>query len=225
SFVEELGEKSDGIIEETLKLLSRRIESLYKVEESHIEKILLNEFLDDVCDEAIFSMGGRDLTIIRDFEKDLVLNMDRDVLKKVCSGLLKNAIESTPDEGEIGIRARLGDDEIRIDFHDSGIGITPQNQKMIFGGFFHTQETDLYSSKTPYAFNAGGSGSDLLRIKIFSERFGFSVDFNSTRCKFIPEDMDRCPGKISSCEHIAEKSECIFASGSTFSIKFPAGIK
>ena len=225
NFVEELAEESDGRTVEILELLSRRIESLYKVEESHIEKILLNEFLNDICNKAISSMERRDLAIIRDFEKDLILNMDRDVLKKVCSGLLKNAIENTPDEGEIEIRARLGDDEIRIDFHDSGIGITPQNQKMIFGGFFHTQETNLYSSKTPYAFNAGGSGSDLLRIKIFSERFGFSVDFNSTRCKFIPEDMDKCPGKISLCKHITEKSDCIFASGSTFSINFPTGIK
>jgi K+-sensing histidine kinase KdpD len=224
SFVEELGEKSEGKIEEILELLSRRIESIYKIEESHIGKILLNEFLDDVCNKAISSMEGRNLDIIRYFEKDLVLAMDRDVLKKVCSGLLKNAIESTPDEGEVEIHAKMEDDEISIDFHDSGIGITPQNQKMIFGGFFHTQETDLYSSKTPYEFNAGGSGSDLLRIKIFSERFEFSVDFKSTRCKFIPEDMDRCPGKISSCEHIREKSECISASGSTFSIQFPVGI-
>jgi len=224
SFVEELGEKSKERIADVLEIISNRIESLYSVEETHMGKILLNEFLDDVCDEAIFSMGGRDLTIIRNFEKDLVLTMDRDVLKKVCGGLLKNAIENTPDEGEIEIRAKLEDDEIRIDFHDGGIGITPQNQKMIFGGFFHTQETDLYSSKTPYEFYTGGSGSDLLRIKIFSERFGFSVDFNSTRCKFIPGDMDRCPGKISSCEYITEKSECITASGSTFSIKFPASL-
>ena len=225
SFVEELGEKSEGKIEETLELISSRIESIYSVEESHIEKILLNEFLDDVCDKAIFSMEGRDLTIIKNFEEDLVLNMDRDILEKVCSGLLKNAIENTPNEGVISIHAKLDDGEIRIDFHDTGIGITPQNQKMIFGGFFHTQETDLYSSKTPYAFNAGGSGSDLLRIKVFSERFGFSVDFNSTRCQFIPEDKDRCPGKISSCEHIVEKPQCISASGSTFSIMFPASTK
>jgi hypothetical protein len=38
---------------------------------------------------------------------------------------------------------------------------------MIFGGFFHTQETELYSSKRPYEFNAGGSGSDLLRTRVF----------------------------------------------------------
>ena len=64
-------------------------------------------------------------------EKNIILNMDRDILKKVCSGILKNAIENTPDEGEIEITARSEDGEIRIDFHDYGVGITPQNQKMI----------------------------------------------------------------------------------------------
>jgi hypothetical protein len=92
---------------------------------------------------------------------------------------------------------------------------------MIFGGFFHTQDTELYSSKRPYKFNAGGSGSDLLRTKSFSERHGFSVDFNSTRCKFIPKDTDICPGKISSCPFKKEKLECFSSGGSTFSVKFP----
>jgi len=91
---------------------------------------------------------------------------------------------------------------------------------MIFGGFFHTQETELYSSRRPYEFNAGGSGSDLLRTRAFSERYGFSVDFDSTRCKFIPEDRDRCPGKISSCPFIEKKSGCLSSGESTFSIRF-----
>jgi signal transduction histidine kinase len=105
---------------------------------------------------------------------------------------------------------------------DYGVGITPENQKMIFGGFFHTQGTALYSSKSPYQFNAGGSGTDLLRIKIFSERFGFAVDFESTRCKFIPDDRDQCIGKISSCSHISDKIDCLSSGGSRFSVIFPA---
>jgi signal transduction histidine kinase len=221
SFVEELSEERHGKKAEVLELVSRRIRSLFSVEEIRMERILLDEFLNDVCDETILSVLGRDLKIIRNFEKEIVLNMDRNILRKVCSGLLKNAIENTPDGGEIEINAKSGDNEIRIDFHDYGIGITSQNQKMIFGGFFHTQDTDLYSSKRPYEFNAGGSGSDLLRTRIFSKRYGFSVDFDSTRCKFISEDSDICPGKISSCHFITEKSECFSSGSSTFSIKFP----
>ena len=147
--------------------------------------------------------------------------MDREMLKKVCEGLLKNAIENTPDEGEISIKANKEKEGIRIEISDSGMGITTENQKMIFGGFFHTQETGLYSSKRPYQFNAGGSGTDLLRIKIFSERFGFSIDFESKRCSFIPEDKDQCLGKISSCPHIGHINECLSSGGSRFSILLP----
>jgi signal transduction histidine kinase len=211
-FVEELSEEGN----------KQYAEILYDVKEIRMEKILLDEFLDALCDESISLMRGRDLEIVRNFEKKIVLNMDRDILKKVCGGLLKNAVENMPDEGKIEIRAGSGEGSILIEFHDYGVGITPQNQEMVFGGFFHTQDTDVYSSKRPYEFNAGGSGSDLLRAKAFSERYGFSVDFNSSRCKFIPGDGDMCPGKISACEFITDKSECFESGGSAFSVKFPS---
>ena len=100
------------------------------------------------------------------------------------------------------------------------MGITPENQKMIFGGFFHTQDTMLYSSKRPYDFNAGGTGSDLLRTQVFSERYGFSVDFNSIRCGYIPTDKDLCPGRISACRFISNADGCFASGGSVFSIRF-----
>ena len=159
---------------------------------------------------------------MRNFENNAVVDMDREILKKVCGGLLKNAIENMPDEGRIDVNSRKGNDGVWVEFTDYGVGITPQNQKMIFGGFFHTQDTGFYTSKTPYEFNAGGSGSDLLRTKVFSERYGFHVDFDSTRCKFLPGDTDMCPGRISACEFISDKSECFESGGSTFSVRFPA---
>ena len=221
SFVEELKEEGNSQNTELLSHISQRIESLFSIEEIHMEPILFSDFLDDICNEVITSMKGRDVNIIRNFEKGIHITMDRNILKKVFLGLLKNATENTPDEGKMEVTIQSADNEIRADIHDYGVGITPQNQKMIFGGFFHTQDTELYSSKRPYEFNAGGSGSDLLRTKSFSERYGFSVDFNSTRCKFIPKDTDICPGKISSCPLITEKSECFSSGGSTFSVKFP----
>ncbi len=58
---------------------------------------------------------------------------------------------------------------------DYGIGIIVDHQRRIFEGFFTTQETAVYSSKKPFDFNAGGRGADLLRMKIFSERYRFSI--------------------------------------------------
>jgi len=212
----------DGHLADMLGIVSDRLESFFSREEVHREEIRIGEFLQDLYDRALSSIGDRELNIFRKFDRDLCLFMSRNVLEKISIGLLKNAIENTPDEGTIEITAKEEHDEIQIVFHDYGVGITPQNQKMIFGGFFHTQDTDLYSSKRPYEFRAGGSGSDLLRIQCFSERFGFSVDFQSTRCKFIPNDTDMCPGKISQCKFITKKSECLASGESTFSMKFPA---
>jgi len=221
SIIDELRETHDDKVAEVIKLVSRRLDSIIEVKEFQKERIRLNEFLDDICDEAISCMHGRELQIQRSFKEDIVLNMDRDTLNKVVSGILRNAIENTPDEGEIEINTKLGGDEIGIDIRDYGTGISPENQKMIFGGFFHTQETGSYSTKRSYEFDAGGAGCDLLRIKILSERYGFDVDFESTICKLRPKDTDRCLGKISDCHFIANKSDCSSSGSSTFSITFP----
>jgi signal transduction histidine kinase len=220
SFVEEYTEESYNQNVKILQDVSERLEFIYSSNKITIETIPLDEFLHGVCNKALSSIEGRNLKIIRNFPKEMFLDMDRNILYKLCGGILKNAIENTPDEGIIEINARLEDDEICIAFQDYGVGITPQNQKLIFGGFFHTQDTNLYSSKKPYEFNAGGSGSDLLRTKVFSERYGFSVDFDSTRCKFIPTDREVCPGRISACQSITKKSDCLSSGGSVFSIKF-----
>jgi signal transduction histidine kinase len=221
SFVEEFIEEDHDLPNDFLKDVSERLESICSVGETHTETIRLSDFLHQLCKRATGSLGARNLEIIMDIEDAMVVDMDRTVLDKVCGGLLKNAIENTPDEGVIEIRAQSGNKEISIEFRDFGVGISAQNQELIFGGFFHTQDTHLYSSKKPYAFNAGGSGSDLLRTRVFSERFGFSVDFDSTRCSYLPTDRDMCAGRISVCPHIKDRSECIASGGSVFSIKFP----
>jgi hypothetical protein len=60
----------------------------------------------------------------------------------------------------------------------------------------------------------------VLRIKMFSEQFGFTLDFESTRCKYIPLAADQCPGKISECPYIKDRSECLFSGGTTFAVTF-----
>jgi light-regulated signal transduction histidine kinase (bacteriophytochrome) len=147
--------------------------------------------------------------------------LDSGVLEKVFVGLLKNAIENTPDEGRIKVSARLTGSQIRVEIQDDGVGMTEEHQQNIFGGFLPAQHTEMYASKQPYDFNAGGAGLDLLRIKIFSERIDFRVGFESTRCKNMPRDTDLCPGKISACRHVKDRQSCLASGGSTFKVTFP----
>jgi light-regulated signal transduction histidine kinase (bacteriophytochrome) len=143
-----------------------------------------------------------------------------EVLEKLIIGLVKNAIENTPDEGKIEIAVRKIGNGAALKVHDFGVGITEAHQRRIFEGFFPTQETTKYSSKNPYDFNAGGKGADLLRLKIFSERFHFKLDVASVRCRHIPLASDICPGKISQCQHCQSVKDCCLSGETIFTALF-----
>ncbi len=199
-----------------------RLSVLKKGEIFNAEVIEVNGFLQKICRRLMSSVENREICLIQNFDEDAFINIDRRVLKKVCSGLIKNAIENTPDEGTVEVTVEKRMHETRITVADHGVGITSTNQRVIFGGFFHTQPTNLYASKKPYEFNAGGTGADLLRIKSFSKRLGFEVEFSSRRCPFLPRDIDFCQGKISNCCFVKSKAECFTNSGSIFIVRFPA---
>ena len=207
---------------EILHAMGERLAAFKKSAKFAGEEIHLATFMKGICKRAKAAVDRRELCLIQTLDEDAVIRTDWNVLDKVCTGLLKNAIENTPDEGTIEVTVEKRVEETRIAFTDHGVGITAANQKMIFGGFFHTQPTDLYSSKKPYDFNAGGTGADLLRIMSFSERLGFKVEFTGRRCPFLPQDWDFCPGKISRCRFVESKAECLSNSGSTFVVRFPA---
>lgn len=207
--------------EEILDYIARRLDALFAISDIRLEPIRIAPFLENILQETRGAMGMRDLDIILRPDEPVQLTMDRSVLEKVVSGILKNAIENTPDEGIIKLHVETLKEGILITVRDYGVGITETNRELIFGGFFHTQDTEMYSSKRPYQFNAGGAGADLLRIKVFSERMDFSVRFETTRCPYIPTDADMCPGRISICKFIQNRDGCLKTGGSTFYVLFP----
>ena len=163
----------------------------------------------------------------RDIDVNLFLKAAPDIFipveafQKIFDGLMKNAVENTPDEGRLDIIVKPKGDGVLLQVCDFGVGITPENQAQIFDGFFTTRETMDYSSKKPFDFNAGGKGSDLLRIKIFAERYGFEIKMNSTRCPLLPKDSETCPGRISACSHCNTGGGCHEKVATIFSLYFP----
>ena len=221
NLLEEIVDEKSESNPEAMAELMKRLRSLEKWKALEGEAIRLTPFLQSICERAKAGMNNRKLCVIQEFDEEAELRIDRGVLEKVCTGLLRNAIENTPDDGMVEVSVKQGDNETLVTITDHGVGITPTNQEMIFSGFFHTQPTALYASKSPYSFNAGGTGADLLRIKSFAKRLGFEVSFSSTRCPFIPRDEDECPGKISECKFVSSPQECLASGGSSFIVRFP----
>ncbi len=218
---EQVGE---GSIVENLRQRIQNAYSMCGVGELIAEKIDLAEFVKGRLTDLAPSFAHRQVEIATCFDPCPPILIPADPLRKVFDGLLKNAVENTPDEGKIEVVVKGEGEGTLLEVCDFGVGITRENQTRIFEGFFTTQETMDYSSKRPFDFNAGGKGADLLRMKVFSERYNFKIRLKSTRCPFISQGGPACPGIISQCPHCSGGGGCHRSVATVFSVYFlPAG--
>jgi PAS domain S-box-containing protein len=200
--------------------VSARIDEIFGPRDYVSEPIKLDQFVPSFLEDLKDSFPHRKVDIVTDFQPVKPVMIPRTVLGKVVGGLVKNAVENTPDGGRVEVTVRPEREGVELVVADYGVGITEENQRRIFEGFFTTQETMDYSSKKPFDFNAGGRGADLLRMKIFSERFGFRISMSSKRCDYIPGASDKCPGDIAKCPHCASVEDCLNSGGTVFTVFF-----
>ncbi len=184
----------------------------------------LDKIFSGIWDAIQDDIDFRNIDIRISLDPDITpIHLPVDIVEKMISGILKNAIENTPDGGRIDIRIEKEKTGVLYTVHDFGVGIEKDAQKRIFEGFFTTQETIAYSTKTPFAFNAGGKGADLLRIKIFSDRHGFTLGMTSKKCRFLFENKDaECPGNVAECSFCKRQEDCLNSGHSVFKVFFPA---
>lgn len=89
---------------------------------------------------------------------------DEDLLSILLDSLLSNAIKYTPDGGAIRIYARYNDRLLQFSVQDTGIGIDPADQKLIFERMSNQGDISMHTtSKT--AFMGGGLGIGLAIAK------------------------------------------------------------
>ena len=162
--------------------------------------------------------------MVTHFELTEVISIPPEVLSKMAEGLIRNAIENTPDGGHIVISLTQGSKGPEFKVQDFGVGISEENQRLIFENYFTAYETSQYASRNPYDFNAGGKGFDLIRIRIFSERYHFKLKMSSKRCPHLAGDQESGPGSISACEHCKKDEDCL-SSGTTMRVLFQSAKK
>ena len=193
---EEIGEK--GVITK----IREKISKIFNTPDLVFEDISLSRFVEKRIDAIKPDIAHRNVQIISRLKSSSPIRIPADPLMKTVDGLIRNAIENTPDGGKIEILVNQKGKGMQFIVKDHGIGLTEEAQKRIFQGFFSNRDIMSYSSKRPYDFHAGGKGADLLRMKIFSERFNFKISLSSKRCQRIPEKDDACPGSIEACQKI-----------------------
>lgn len=66
---------------------------------------------------------------------------NQNALRQVFLNLITNAVQAMPQGGDLRIRSEaVGEDRIRLEFSDTGVGIPPEHLSSIFNPFFTTKE-------------------------------------------------------------------------------------
>jgi signal transduction histidine kinase len=117
----------------------------------------------------------RQTLVIHEFEgSDLMIYGDTERLYQAMNNVVSNAIKYTPDEGTITINGRLLPGFVEITIADTGIGISPEHQSVIFEKFGQLGRTGLHSSGRT-KFKGGGPGLGLPITRVIIEAHGGTI--------------------------------------------------
>ncbi len=96
-----------------------------------------------------------------------VLKLDKQLIIRVFSILIENAMDAMPNGGEIKIQGLTNENRCKIEFSDTGQGISDEDIPFIFNPFFSTK--------------ADGAGIDLAVVKRIVESHGGSACVGSEK--------------------------------------------
>ena len=123
--------------------LSRLVDSLLKLSRLENRSTPMKQDIVDVGEvvsgiiathEAYVSESGLTLTYRAD-PNVLVLG-DADMIRQATANLISNAVRYTPEGGKISVRVKRGESMASISVKDTGIGLTPEEARMVFSRFW-----------------------------------------------------------------------------------------
>jgi len=200
--------------------IRQHIDETYGPRKSKSEVIELGPFVKEKIKTLRPKFAQRKCRLRTYASETAAIYIPPDVLGKVVEGLVRNAVENTPDGANISVMVRKGEIGPEFEVKDSGIGISEENLRLIFENYFTSYDTMQYSTRQPYDFKAGGKGFDLLRIKIFSERYNFRIKMTSRPCHLIDAKGLECPGNVADCVPDADTKDCRNSGGTTVTVQF-----
>jgi len=125
------GKRMKNLINELIN--TSRVDSgkakLIKTKENLIK--LVNNYLHDIK----YLIKERELNIIKDFQEDIQIYIDRDMIEEVFANLMSNAIKFTPPKGDIIIKIQKINNSVDLSIKDTGVGLTKEEIKKLFHKF------------------------------------------------------------------------------------------
>ena len=171
-------EAVDEIYSSTIKL-QRLVGDILTTQKLDLGKLDFNEeeinisiLLYDVIKEFIPRANEKNISLITEFDNDMMIFSDKDRINQIFSNLIKNAIDFvSKDTGKVVIGAKDGTKFIEFFVQDNGPGIAKENVKVIFKKFY---QIDTSTSR-----KRSGSGLGLAICKGITEGLGGKIRVKS----------------------------------------------
>ncbi|CDQ39341.1 MULTISPECIES: two-component system histidine kinase PnpS [Virgibacillus] len=144
-----------------LQLLIEDLLILSRLEKENFQLVLstfdVKEAIHEITPIIEHKLTEKKLSFSTDVEPNVELTADKEKVKQIMLNLIDNAINYTPEAGEINLSAAEDDESIYLQIKDTGIGIAKESLPRIFERFYRV---DKARSR-----NTGGTGLGLAIVK------------------------------------------------------------
>lgn len=125
----------------------------------------LSEIVRRISDTQLVPAEKQEIAFTVSISDDVpVINADVNMLERAIINLVDNAIKYTPNGGSVEVNVAKHGEEIRISVKDTGLGISPENQKHLFERHVRIPRQEHKKIK--------GSGLGLFIVKSVAQRHG-----------------------------------------------------
>jgi signal transduction histidine kinase len=111
------------------------------------EKVILNDYLNTILDDFLISVNEGEVIINRNIvANNEVVSIDKFFFTTALYNVLENAIKYSDESVIINFTA-TSSDVFKIAIRDNGIGVSPENHKLIFDKFFREGNKEIHNVK------------------------------------------------------------------------------
>ncbi|MBZ0291849.1 MAG: PAS domain-containing protein [Anaerolineae bacterium] len=142
----------------------------YEISRTHCD---LREMVQRITETQLVPAEKQELELTVHVADDVpIINADTNMLERAITNLIDNAIKYTPNGGSVSVKVYRENDVLRINVKDTGLGISPENQKHLFERHVRIQRQEHRKIK--------GSGLGLFIVKSVAQRHGGDAGVEST---------------------------------------------
>jgi signal transduction histidine kinase len=134
------------------------------------EQFELVALIQEACELFRPLAEEKKINLKTDLPQSLTMMSDRKKMQRIVTNLLENAIKYTPESGTVTVSASARNGEIRIEFKDTGIGISESELPHIFERFHRCDRSR----------SQGGVGLGLSLVKAYTESMNGTILVEST---------------------------------------------